>query len=76
MSLKKFLWVGAAIALSFSLKAKDFNVVDFGAVGDGVTLDTPAIQRAIDAAAVSGGRVMIPRRSQIRRRDPGAERRD
>ena len=49
-----------ALTLSFSGVAKDFNVLDFGAVGDGVTFDTPAIQRAIDGAGVSGGRVVIP----------------
>jgi polygalacturonase len=40
-----------------------FNVLDFAARGDGVTLDTAPIQRAIDAAAAVGGnaRVLIPK---------------
>ncbi|MFC2076106.1 glycoside hydrolase family 28 protein [candidate division KSB1 bacterium] len=38
-----------------------FNVVDLGATGDGLTLETAAIQRAIDsAAAAGGGTVLVP----------------
>ena len=38
-----------------------YNILDFGAVGDGVTLNTVAIQSAIDAcAAEGGGRVFVP----------------
>jgi len=38
-----------------------FNVVDFGAVGDGTTLNTAAIQKAIDScAATGGGTVFVP----------------
>jgi polygalacturonase len=40
---------------------KVFNVLNFGAAGDGATLDTAAIQRAIDAATSAGGQVLIPR---------------
>ncbi|GAC1702607.1 MAG: glycoside hydrolase family 28 protein [Candidatus Acidiferrum sp.] len=39
----------------------DFNVRSYGAVGDGKTIDTPAINKAIAAAAqVGGGRVVFP----------------
>ncbi len=40
----------------------DFNVLDYGAAGDGTTLDTAAIQRAIEAAANAGprARVLVP----------------
>lgn len=38
----------------------DFNVRDFGATGDGKTLDSPAINRAIAAAAAGGGTVHLP----------------
>lgn len=41
--------------------AQDFNILDYGAVPDGKTLSTSAIQAAIDAAHLYGnGKVVIP----------------
>ena len=39
----------------------DYNVKDFGAKGDGTTLDSPAINAAIEEAVRNGGgRVVVP----------------
>jgi len=38
----------------------EFHVTDFGAIGDGLALDTAAVQAAIDAAGKQGGRVIVP----------------
>jgi len=46
---------------SLSIVANDFNVKSFGAVGDGITLDHSAINKAIDSCvATGGGRVTVP----------------
>lgn len=37
-----------------------YDITDFGARGNGVTLNTRCIQAAIDSAAVSGGTVVVP----------------
>ena len=37
-----------------------YNVLDYGALGDGKTNDAAAIQRAIDACTATGGTVLIP----------------
>src|SRR5215831_1819018 len=37
-----------------------FDVRSFGAVGDGKTIDSPAINRAIAAAGAKGGTVYVP----------------
>jgi polygalacturonase len=42
-------------------QARDFNITSFGAKGDGVTVNTVSIQKAIDACHLAGGgRVVIP----------------
>ncbi|WP_271766552.1 glycoside hydrolase family 28 protein [Aquimarina algiphila] len=51
------------LLLSFCLQinAKEYNVLDFGAKGDGIQKDTQAVQSAIDAATKNGGgKVVIP----------------
>ncbi len=40
---------------------REFNIMDYGAVADGVTNNGPAIQAAVDACtAAGGGRVTVP----------------
>ena len=36
------------------------NIRDFGAVGDGITLDTAAVQKALDCCKKNGGTVVVP----------------
>lgn len=46
--------------LSAGAAEEKFQITDFGAIPDGKTLNTAAIQKAIDAAAGRGGVVSIP----------------
>ncbi|ADW71266.1 rhamnogalacturonidase [Granulicella tundricola] len=68
--LLKFSGAGLAAALgtsapSFAAPAPTkpnqhtFDIRAFGAIGDGKTLDTPAINRAIEAAAAAGGGTVL-----------------
>ncbi len=38
-----------------------FNVRDFGATGDGTTLETAAFQKALDATSEAGGKLLVPK---------------
>lgn len=50
----------ALIGITSPASSRDFSVRDHGATGDGTTLDTAAIQKAIDAAnSAGGGRVVL-----------------
>ena len=50
-----FPWMKEVGAKQFPTSELTFNVTDYGAVGDAVTLCTEAIQQAIDAAEAAGG---------------------
>ena len=47
---------------AFFPSKRSFNIVDYGAVADGLTLNTQAIQKAIDACTLyGGGQVIVPK---------------
>jgi polygalacturonase len=59
--MRFFLPVYFLIITHLVLYAQDYNILDLGAIPDGKTLNTSAIQTAIDAAHEKGaGRVVIP----------------
>jgi polygalacturonase len=49
------------ISITGSAQTKNYNIITYGAVADGKTNNTAAIQKAInEASANGGGRVMVP----------------
>lgn len=51
----------SAPAISQNRPSHIFNILDYGAVGDGVTLDSEAINRCVrDCSEAGGGQVLVP----------------
>ncbi|HET9571672.1 MAG TPA: glycosyl hydrolase family 28 protein [Bacteroidales bacterium] len=61
MRLNNYILSLAILLVSVNLYAKDVDITNYGAVGDGTTLNSTAIQRAIDDCYTNGGgKVIIP----------------
>lgn len=52
--------IAAFLLFAAPLKSETYNIKDFGAVGDGKTINTSAIQKAIDTCRDAGGVVLVP----------------
>ena len=58
--MRRFLLLAGLLVSVLPLPGADFDVRRYGAKGDGVKMDTPAIQKAIDACSkAGGGRVVL-----------------
>jgi len=59
--MKNIIKILITLLIPFQLLAKDYNVIDYGAKADGITIDTKSVQSAIDSCTNNGGgRVIIP----------------
>ena len=59
--MRYLLFISFIVFIQSFIFSKDYNIVNFGAVADGKTLNTSNIQSAIDAAHKNGGgRVLVP----------------
>lgn len=56
--MKKLFLILALALISTSDFAGQYNIRDFGAKGDGKTIDSPAIDKAIEAASANGGGIV------------------
>jgi hypothetical protein len=55
LKMKKTIFLFTSLLLSSLLYAGDFDITQYGAIGDGKTLNTIFIQKAIDECNKSGG---------------------
>ncbi|MFC2116918.1 glycoside hydrolase family 28 protein, partial [Bacteroidota bacterium] len=59
--LSGFIVIILLFTHSYGRQGDVYNIRDYGAAGDGVQLDTRAIQNAVDKCAEKGGKVQIPK---------------
>jgi hypothetical protein len=60
MRIRDFLTI-VFLSIFLNVNAQDYTITSFGAIGDAETLNTEAIQAAIDSASMNGGgKVIIP----------------
>lgn len=53
--MKKLISFFIAVITFLSLNAQQYNIIEFGGIADGKTINTEAIQKAIDKCFASGG---------------------
>ena len=54
-----FFWMRKVGAMSYPVQQAVYNVTDYGAKGDALSMNTTAIQKAIDAAEQAGGGTVV-----------------
>ena len=57
--LRSLVFFGALVAAAFAAEPKRYVASELGAIGDGTTVNTKALQAAIDRCAADGGGVFV-----------------